>query len=401
MTGSTAIDLGLGLVLIAYAASGYRHGLIASVFSLAGFFAGASIGVWQLPNLFARFPAVADDARVRMIALVVGVIALGWVGQLVGGAIGRSVRRAVGRGVPRGLDSALGAIVVVVAASLIIWFLGGALRTSGNPALARAVSDSRVISTINRVVPPQAGQLFAGFRSFLSQQGFPQVFGGFAPEPITPVHPPDTDVVNVGAIQRAQQSILKVTTDSSRCATAQEGTGWVLQRDTVITNAHVVAGAERIRVEAPDGSRYAADLVLFDPDRDLAVLHVRGLQSPALQLGSPLQRGAGAVVSGYPLDGPYAAVPARVRDVLEARGRDIYGQDAVVRQIYSLYTKVQPGNSGGPLLDMSGRVVGVVFAKSVEDVNTGYALTLSEARPVLDEAGSAQADVASGACLVH
>lgn len=402
MTGSTLIDLALGFVLIAYAVTGYRNGLIASAFSLVGFFAGAAIGVWQLPNLFAHVDAVARDQRVRIIALIVGVIVLGWLGQFIGGQIGHAVRRKVAAPrVARGLDQALGAIAVVVAASLIIWFLGGALRTSGNPALATAVSESKVIGAINRVVPAQTGELFAGFRSFLSQQGFPQVFGGFAPEPITPVQPPDSSVAGGQAVVNAERSILKVTTDSNRCATAQEGTGWVLDRDTLVTNAHVVAGAEQIRAQTPDGNRYAADLVVFDPGRDLAVLHVPGLPAPALQLGSPLTRGSSAIVAGYPLDGPYAVVPARVRGILEARGRDIYGSSSVLREIYSLYSKVQPGNSGGPLLDTSGRVVGVVFAKSIEDANTGYALTLAEAKPVLDEARSARTEVASGGCLAH
>lgn len=404
MTGSTLIDLALAFVLIAYGVSGYRHGFIASAFSLVGFFVGALIGVWQLPNVFAHIDAVVSDARIRVFALVVGVILLGWLGQYIGSLIGHSVRRRVGPRVARGLDSALGAVAVVVAACLVIWFLGGAVRSSGTPALAKAVSDSKVIGAINRVVPPQTGQLFAGFRSFLTQQGFPQVFGGFAPEPITPVQPPEPNLTGRPGITTAERSILKITTDSSRCSTAQEGTGWVLQPGTVVTNAHVVAGAERIRVQTPNGDRYAAQLVVFDPSRDLAVLRVGGLPAPALTLGSPLDRGASAVVAGYPLDGPYSAVPARVRGVIEARGRDIYGQDAVVREIYSLYTTVQPGNSGGPLLDPSGRVVGVVFAKSLEDVNTGYALTLAEARPVLDEArsaGSGGREVASGACLAH
>jgi S1-C subfamily serine protease len=400
MPGSTLLDLALGFVLVAYGVSGYRNGFIASVFSLVGFFLGALLGVWQLPNVYARMSGVADDPRLRVAALIIGVILLGWLGQFLGGLIGHGVRRRVGTRVGRRLDSALGAAVVVLAASLVVWFLGGALRSSGNEELARATSESKVLGVINRVVPAPTGELFAGFRSFLSQQGFPQVFGGFTPEPIRPVQPPDGSVIDVGPVRQAERSIVKVTTDSPACGTAQEGTGWVLERGRVVTNAHVVAGAERLRVQTPDGGTYAARLVVFDPDRDLAVLRVDGLPAPPLRLGTDVGADTSAVVAGYPLDGPYAVVPARVRGVLEARGRDIYGQDAVLREIYSLYTRVQPGNSGGPLLDQQGRVVGVVFAKSLEDDNTGYALTLAEAKPVLDEAG-AGAEVPSGACLAR
>jgi S1-C subfamily serine protease len=400
MTGATLLDLALLFVLIAYGASGYRNGFIASVFSLVGFFLGALLGVWQLPNVYARLSGLADDQRLRVVTLIVGVILLGWLGQFIGSLIGHAVRRRVGTRVGRGLDSVLGAVVVVLAASLVVWFLGGALRSSGNDELAKATSESKVLGVINRVVPAPTGEFFAGFRSFLSQQGFPQVFGGFTPEPIRPVPPPDGSAIDVGPVRQAERSIVKITTDSPACGTAQEGSGWVLERDRVVTNAHVVAGAQRLRVQTPDGRAYAARLVVFDPDRDLAILRVDGLSAPPLRLGSDIGADDSAVVAGYPLDGPYAVVPARVRGILDARGRDIYGKDAVVREIYSLYTRVQPGNSGGPLLDLQGRVVGVVFAKSLEDDNTGYALTLDEARPVLAEAG-ARAEVASGACLAR
>ena len=129
------------------------------------------------------------------------------------------------------------------------------------------------------------------------------------------------------------------------------------------------------------------------------MLSVPGLPLPPLPLGGELQRGDSAAVPGFPLDGPYRVVSARVRAKLDARGLDIYGRERVVREIYSLAAVVQPGNSGGPLLDTDGRVVGVIFAKSLEDNATGYALTLAEAKPVLDEATSAGAEVGTGACV--
>jgi S1-C subfamily serine protease len=165
-----------------------------------------------------------------------------------------------------------------------------------------------------------------------------------------------------------------------------------------VTNAHVVAGASEVRVEGGD-ELLRGRVVVFDPQRDLAVIDVPGLRPPALALGSELERGASAAVPGFPLDGPFRVVSARVRAVLDARGRDIYGDQPVVREIYSLATTVQPGNSGGPLLDPSGRVVGVIFAKSLEDAGTGYALTLREAQPVLEAGVRASREVATGACI--
>lgn len=398
MNGGTLIDVALVLVLIGYAVTGYRQGLIASVFSLVGFLAGAGLAIWQLPDALARWDAVADDPRWRVVALVFGVLAAGWLGQFAGRHVGASIRRKVSTGSLRRLDSVLGGVLVIVAAALVLGFIGGTLRTAGNPSLARVVSDSAVLRAVNSVVPEDTGRVFAGVRNFLSDQGFPQVFGGISPEPITPVDDPDPAVAGSRAAQAAAASVVKVTTASEVCQRGQEGTGWVVAPGRVVTNAHVVAGAGRVQVEGRDET-LAGRVVVFDPDRDLAVLAVDGLDAPALALGADLGRGDSAVVPGYPLDGPYTVVSARVRATLDARGYDIYSDARVVRQIYSLNTTVRPGNSGGPLLDSRGRVAGVIFAKSLDDDHTGYALTLDEARPVLERAAAATADVPTGACL--
>lgn len=399
MSGGTLLDLGLVLILAAYAVSGYRQGLISSVFSLVGFFAGALVGIWLLPATLSNWDAVADDARLRVAALVIGVVLLGWLGQFMGSLVGGGIRRRMGWRSLRRLDNVLGAIVVVVAAALIIGFLGASLRSVGSPTLGRAMTESRVLQVLDRFVPAQTSQLFASFRGFLSQQGFPQVFGGFGPEPISPVQAPDPAFAESAALEQVRGSVVKITTRSDQCRRDQEGTGWVLSPGRVVTNAHVVAGAESVHVESVDQS-LSGELIVLDGRRDLAVLSVQGLDAPALPLGDALSRGDDAAIPGYPLDGPYTVVAARVRGVLDARGLDIYGAEQVVRQIYSLNTTVRPGNSGGPLIDARGRVVGVVFAKSLEDDNTGYALTLEEALPVLEEAVGASRPVGSGACLV-
>jgi S1-C subfamily serine protease len=146
------------------------------------------------------------------------------------------------------------------------------------------------------------------------------------------------------------------------------------------------------------GREYSAQIVVFDPERDLAVLAVDGLTAAPLRLGGTLAIGDESVVAGFPLDGPYRLDPARVRRTLTATGSDIYGQPGVTREIYSLFARVEPGNSGGPLLTPTGEVVGVVFAKSLDDPSTGYALTLTEARPVLDAAADASQPVDTGGC---
>ncbi len=398
MTGSVVLDIALIVLLVAYGYSGYRQGLIQSVFSLVGFFGFALVAIWLLPATLTHWDAVAQDSRSRVLALIIGVVAFGWLGQWLGSMVGGSIRKRIGSRPFHRVDQVLGAIVVTLAASLIVWFIGGTLRSAGNPSLAKAMSESRVLRVVNAVVPEETGQLFASFRGFLSSQGFPQVFGGLSPEPITPVQDPDPSVARLPAVRAAGHSVVKVTTQAAQCQRGQEGTGWVVSPGKIVTNAHVVAGADEVQIEGGDQA-LRGRVVIFDPQRDLAVVSVPGLALPPLQLGGELKRGDSAAVPGFPLDGPYRVSSARVRAMLDARGLDIYGQNRVVREIYSLATLVQPGNSGGPLLDTNGRVSGVVFAKSLEDDSTGYALTLNEAKPVLDKAASANSEVSTGACV--
>jgi S1-C subfamily serine protease len=147
------------------------------------------------------------------------------------------------------------------------------------------------------------------------------------------------------------------------------------------------------------GASYEGRVVVFDPQRDLAVVAAPDLPAQPLGQGDALERGDSGVVAGFPLDGPYRLDAARVRDVVQARGSDIYGSSGTSREVYSLYARVRPGNSGGPLLSTSGDVVGVIFAKSLDDNSTGYALTLDEARPVLRAAASASNPVSTGPCV--
>ena len=399
MNGALLLDILLSFVLVAYAITGYRQGLIASIAAIIGFLGGSLLGIWQLPQLLAHWDAVANDARLRVLALVLGVILLGWLGQFLGSLVGAAIRRRVKLDALRIVDAIGGSLLVVAAAASMMWFLGGAVRSSGTPTVAKLMSESQVIRGIGAVMPEQTGRVFAGFRNFLSAQGFPKVFEGLAPEPIAPVQAPDPAIARSAAIARARESIVKVTAESDACHQGQEGTGWVISSGRIITNAHVVAGAERVQVHTQRGT-LTGRVVLFDPNRDLAVINVPDLGLPALKLGTELTRGELAAVPGYPMNGPYVVVSARVRATLDARGYDIYSQARVLREIYSLYTQVRPGNSGGPLLDVNGRVVGVIFAKSLDDDSTGYALTLDEAKPVLDKAASANHGADTGACLV-
>ncbi|TQJ49243.1 MarP family serine protease [Phycicoccus sp. SLBN-51] len=398
--GLGILDVLLILLLVGYAVSGYRQGLVVSVLSLAGFLAGGALAMWLLPLAIHQWTSLEATPVMRAVVMVAGVFILASIGQAVAVGMGGRLRSHVRARPARAFDSALGAVAVVVSVALVIWFVAGAVRGGAPAPLARAIGESRVLRAIDTVVPPETSRLFAGFREVLDREGFPRVFEGIEAEPIAPVEPPDPNVARTPGVAAAGNSVIKLTGIADACNRGQEGSGWVVAPGRVVTNAHVVAGMRSVTLRVKGtGPAYQGRVVVFDPERDLAVVAAPGLPAPPLRLGTDLKRGNGGVVAGFPLDGPYRLDAARVRDVVQARGSDIYGTPGTRREVYSLYARVRPGNSGGPLLSTSGDVVGVIFAKSLDDNTTGYALTLAEARPVLKAAASANQPVSTGPCV--
>ncbi|MEV7740165.1 trypsin-like peptidase domain-containing protein, partial [Streptomyces sp. NPDC088921] len=149
------------------------------------------------------------------------------------------------------------------------------------------------------------------------------------------------------------------------------------------------------------GRRYDATVVLYDWKRDIAVLDVPDLKANALKFDTrDASGGDGAIVAGFPENGSYDVRAARVRGRITANGPDIYHRGTVGRDVYSLYATVRQGNSGGPLLTPDGKVYGVVFAKSLDDADTGYALTADEIQQDITRGRTANQQVGTDSCAL-
>lgn len=391
------IDVLLLLIIGSYTYSGFRQGFLISALSLVGFLGFGALAMWLLPDLLAGWLQGSADLRGSLF-LVGGVLIFAALGQGVAGAVGARLKNRVRLAPAHYLDAALGAVASLVAISLLTWFVAGAVRGVAGP-VSRQIGKSHVVAALDDVVPARAAELFTGFRSLLDRGGFPKVFESLGPERILPIDPPDNSVATTKAVRAAAASMVKVTGIARSCSRSQEGSGWVVAPERVVTNAHVVAGehSQIVRIGGV-GPAYDAHVVVFDPKRDIAVLDVPGLPAPALKLGSDVGRGTSTIVAGFPENGPYHVGAARVRQVITATGNDIYDRPGIARQVYSLYARVRPGNSGGPLLGQDGKVVGIVFATSLDDPNTGYALTMQESLPVLAQAARASTPVRTGGC---
>jgi S1-C subfamily serine protease len=383
-------------VIASYAVSGYRQGLAVGALSLGGFLAGALIAMEIVPPMADGL----DEGIQRSFAVLVSVLLFAWLGQLAGALLGARLRRHLTVRPAQIADQMLGMVAGVVAVVLVLWFVGGALRGSPAPSVNRAVSSSHLLATVDRYMPDNLNVLAENFRRAVAGSEFPRVFAGVAPEQILPVATPDRRVVGAKGVDQAEGGIVKIVGDATTCGRGQEGSGAVVAAHRVLTNAHVVAGVDAPTVQVRgEGPRLPARVVLFDPQRDVAVLYVPDLAAPPLRIApADLGHGDDAVVAGFPKNGPFSAGAARVRAVLSAIGEDIYGKPGVTREVYSLYANVQQGNSGGPLLDTSGGIAGIVFAKSLDDAATGYALTIKEVRADIAAGFAATARVSSGGC---
>ncbi|MFC4332128.1 MarP family serine protease [Streptomyces andamanensis] len=389
------LDLVLLLVVVLYAASGYRRGLVAGCVSLAGFVGGAAVGVWVLPWVM---DLVTRGSTAATVTAVVTVLVPAVAGHELAGRLAlrlRSRLEGAGGGSLRAADGIGGAAANAVAVLIVAWVAASVLGASSSPVVTTAIRDSKLLGAVQDAMPDTTPAWFSRATSALTEAGFPQVFNPFENEPAAGVARPSGDSVTASATNAARLSTVKI--EGSSGDQGREGSGFVFARQRVMTNAHVVAGIDAPYVQIGGvGHTYAARVVLFDPDRDVAVLYVPGLRAPVLRFDDTAGRGDAAVVAGYPQDGGLDLQAATVANRIRATGRNIYNSATVTREIYSIRSTVRPGNSGGPLLTTDGRVYGVVFARSTSDAETGYALTAAEVAADARRAAAATAAVDTG-----
>lgn len=402
MADMNTLDILLLCAAVWFAVVGYRQGFVVGVLSVAGFLGGGLVAVYGLPVVWQGLGSGAEPGAAGVIAAVVVVIVCASAGQALTTYLGGRLRQHITWSPAQALDATGGALINVLAMLLVAWLIGSALATTTLPTIGREVRSSRVLHGVSQVVPERADTWFADFSSILAQHGLPQVFSPFAVEPITDVPPPDPSLTDRPVVTGVRRSVVKVEGTAPSCGKVLEGTGFVVADTKVMTNAHVVGGVSEPTVQVGGvGPRYDAEVVLFDWERDIAVLEVPSLAAPALAFseGDAIS-GDDALIAGFPEDGPFDVRSARVRERFQASGPDIYRRGTVSRDVYSLRAKVREGNSGGPLLTPDGEVYGVIFAKSLDNETTGYALTADEVRETITRGRAAEEPVDSQSCAM-
>ena len=361
----------VGLVAL-YALSGYWQGFVTGAFATAGLLLGGLFGVWLAP--FALGEA-APSLVVSLGALFIVILSAS-VGQALLQLAGSRIRDRIRWQPVRAIDAVGGALLSSLAVLLVSWALGVAVSGSGIAGITGQVRSSTVLAKVDRALPNSADTLLGAFNDVVGSGFFPRYLEPFAPERIVEVAPGPARMLRDPDVQDAQASVLKIRGTNS-CGRGVEGSGFVYADGRVMTNAHVVAGVADPEVEI-DGDSVSAEVVHYDPDLDVAVLAVDTSGLPALQIDGSAGRRDPVAVLGYPQDGPYDVQAGRIRAEQRLRSPDIYGDGTVIREVFSVRALVRPGNSGGPIVSSAGDTVGVVFAASVTDDDTGYALTADQ-----------------------
>jgi S1-C subfamily serine protease len=336
---------------------GLWQGFTISLLSAAGVIAGGFIGARVAPHLL---PDGAESPYTPLVALA-GAAGCAILLEIFGSSIGVAIRRRLPPGPLRTADSVGGFAFGALAGLALVWIVGAvALQLPGQQELRREVQQSALLRELNELVPPQRA-----LRALARVDPFPSITG-----PAPPAGPPDPSVLRQPGVRRAAPSVVRVL--GTACGLGVSGSGWVVGSGVVVTNAHVVAGQRDTTVDSLGGPPLPAQAIAIDVPNDIAVLRVAGLTAPPLEQTEP-RSGSAVAILGYPENGPLTAKPGLAGRTSTVLSVDAYGRGPVRRRITSLRGLVRSGNSGGPLVDSAGRVVGTVFAARIEG-GAGYAV---------------------------
>jgi S1-C subfamily serine protease len=382
-------DIVLVVLAVSAAVGGYRLGFVARATSWLGLVVGLVAGAYLLRRIV---PEMQDTGQATKSLVAVGLlVGAALVGLSLGLVLGTRLYAELPPGAARRADRAAGGVIGVVGVLVALWLLlpvlahipGLMSEQARGSAIAREVSDRF----------PDPPDTLAVLRRFVGDEPFPQVFDALRPAPDAGTAPEQSGLSTAVANQ-VVQSTVKVTGEA--CSRIQEGSGFFVGPDLVVTNAHVVAGETGTEVELADGRTFDATVVAFDPERDLAVLRTDG-EAQALSLRAASTGDTGGVF-GHPGGGGLEVSPFRVAEEITAVGRDIYDQGSTSRDVLVLASDLAPGDSGSALVDPQGQVIGVAFAVAPDKPGVAYALAISELRDVLDTDLSRERD--TGGCLV-
>ena len=384
----TIVDLVILALIALMALQGFARGFIVGAMALVGFIGGAFLGSRIGPLVLSR----GAHSPYSALFSLGGAVILGGILASIFEGVARRARRFIWLPGLRIVDGLLGAVLTACIALGMAWITGAVLlQTSSQfslpPSLRHSIARSLILRDLNKALPPSG--------PILNALGRIDPLGNVAGR-VANVPAPDNAIVYAHGVSSAAASVVKVVGEA--CGFGVEGSGWIAGPGLVVTNAHVVAGESDTGVYlGGTGRRFRAHAIVFDPHNDIAVLSVPGLSAPVLRLASRPALGESAAILGFPLNESFRAQPARLGSTERTNTTNAYGNPAV-RLISSLRGRVQPGNSGGPMVDAAGRVIDTVFAEITNAANSGLAVPNSIVGHELRRARAASHFVSTLSC---
>lgn len=391
------VDGFIVVAVLAAMTSGWRQGGLASLLSAVGILAGLIIGLGVAPLVL----QITDQVGIRFLLALGMLILLIGLGQLLGSALGHAIRDRMKTKSGQRVDSSFGAILMSVFSLVLIWLIATPMATGLSNSVGKGVRESAILREVNKVMPDELTQLPRSISGMLNDSGLPPVMMPWEDGSSVDVEAPNIEVADQAMVQDIRPSVVHVIADADGCRRRMMGSGFVTADNYVVTNAHVVAGTQTAYVDTVVGIKEAR-VVYYNPEVDIAVLRAENLGlEPLAWADGPAYTGDDAVVMGFPHSGPFTANAARIRERVNIAGPDIYSNSRVERESYILRGTVVQGNSGGPLISPDGTVLGLIFGASVDDTDTGYAITAEEVRAHIGDVTRFENSVDTQECVAQ
>lgn len=356
------------IVMVLGLVRGYHIGFVRQMGSTIGFLCGMLLSAWLIPLTTPHLVGATSKTMTTFLLLVGSIVVCMLAGEFATNFIKSRLKNTWAHQI----DIVGGSIVSGITLLFIAW-LASSFWLFGPPSKWQdRIQDSFIYASMSARLPEPTA-ILKRVDTLVEPTKTNEVFTTSEPSPIAKYPKPSLDTFS-SIRARTTRSLVKV--QGLGCGGIATGTGFFIQPNLVATNAHVIAGVTNPKIIMRDGHLYNAQPVLFNPAYDFVILRVsRSVVAEPLQVDfTNPQNGTPLFIPGYPGGGPYKEKTGVLTETIIAASKDIYGKAAANRKVLSMQSHIEHGNSGGPVLDRKGNVVGVVFATSTTYNNIGYAL---------------------------
>jgi S1-C subfamily serine protease len=391
------IDIFITAAFLIFGWIGFRRGILRTILSIIGLIVGGAAGAIATPSIQSLISSNAFGFKptIGLTSIILGAS----LGMFLFGILG-SFLRVVLLPFPfmKTIDSLIGFGLAIVAVASISSTLSSAAQVIPNKTVNNLFSQSQIISQIDQYLPERFKNAAQKIQNVITDSPLPEVFKSLVESRITPTQL-ESDVAIPEIVTKSVASTVRIDGIAESCSAAMVGTGFIVSPERVITNAHVVAGVkEPVITLFNSQTQLGGRVIAIDRKKDIAIIFVPGLTGEKLTFIGPVTPNEIGFVVGYPNGGNLRTMPVSVTSEFESIGTDIDGNGETRRDVIVFGGDVKPGNSGGPLLNDQGQVLGVVFAADAENKNTGYALAPSEVAKLVSETSSVMQAIETGEC---